>query len=67
VMRFFVDGALYHEERATRLPAGARWVFDHPFFVVLDLAVGGTFGGPPDDSTPFPALLVVDSVSVYAR
>jgi hypothetical protein len=42
-------------------------VFDHPFFIVLDLAVGGTFGGPPDDSTPFPALLIVDSVSVYAR
>jgi beta-glucanase (GH16 family) len=66
-LRFFVDGALYHQERATRLPTGARWVFDHPFFVILDLAVGGTFGGPPDSATPFPAELVADHVRVYAR
>jgi beta-glucanase (GH16 family) len=65
-VRFFVDDRLYHTERASRLRPPARWVFDHPFFLVLDLAVGGTFGGPPDESTPFPATLRVDYVRVYA-
>ena len=32
-----------------------RWVYDHPFFLLLNLAVGGNFGGPPDATTPFPA------------
>jgi beta-glucanase (GH16 family) len=66
-LRFFIDDRAYHTERASRLPAGARWVFDHPFFVILDLAVGGSFGGAPDDTTPFPATLVADYVRVYRR
>jgi beta-glucanase (GH16 family) len=64
-IHFSVDGQRYHSERASRLAAGSRWVFDHPFFVILDLAVGGNFGGPPDDTTPFPAELVADHVRVY--
>jgi beta-glucanase (GH16 family) len=64
-VRFSVDGQTYHTERASRLGPSHRWVFDHPFFLLLDLAVGGTFGGPPDDTTPFPALLVADWVRVY--
>ena len=45
---------------------GARWVFDKPFFLIMNLAVGGTFGGDPNESTPFPAELVADYVRVYA-
>ena len=42
---------------------GQAWVFDdHPFYVLLDLAVGGTYGGEPDSSTPFPRSLLVDYV-----
>jgi beta-glucanase (GH16 family) len=66
-LRFFVDDRLYHGQRASRLPAGARWVFDHPFFLIVDLAVGGSFGGPPDDGTLFPATLIADYVRVYTR
>jgi beta-glucanase (GH16 family) len=65
-LRFSVDGAVFHTVKATRLPAGGRWVFDHPFFLLLDLAVGGTFGGPPDDSTQLPRVLLIDYVRVYA-
>jgi beta-glucanase (GH16 family) len=64
-IQFSVDGRSYHTERASRLSPPDRWVFDHPFFLILDLAVGGTFGGPPDDSTPFPATLEADWVRVY--
>jgi beta-glucanase (GH16 family) len=66
-VRFAVDGQTYHTERASRLPASSRWVFDHPFFLILNLAVGGNFGGPPEDATPFPATLVADYVRIYSR
>lgn len=41
------------------------WVFDHPFYLILNLAVGGDWPGPPDVSTPFPAKMLVDYVRVY--
>jgi beta-glucanase (GH16 family) len=40
-------------------------VFDRPFYLLLNLAVGGTWPGAPDESTPFPATLLVDWVRVY--
>jgi beta-glucanase (GH16 family) len=58
-----VDGTVYE----TRTPAdlnGNRWVFDHPFFILMNLAVGGDFPGNPDGSTVFPQQLVVDYVRV---
>ncbi|GAA2971875.1 discoidin domain-containing protein [Streptomyces enissocaesilis] len=41
------------------------WVFDHPFYLILNLAVGGDWPGPTDASTPFPAKMLVDYVRVY--
>jgi beta-glucanase (GH16 family) len=41
------------------------WPFDKPFFIILDLAVGGGYVGRPDASTPFPAQMTVDWVRVY--
>ena len=58
-----VDGTVYQ----TRTPAdlGDRsWVFNKPFFLILNLAVGGYWPGDPDDSTVFPQQLVVDYVRV---
>ncbi|MEU6576741.1 glycoside hydrolase family 16 protein [Streptomyces sp. NPDC046805] len=58
-----VDGSVY--QRRTPADLGGRtWVFDKPFFLILDLAVGGSWPGDPDASTVFPQQLVVDSVSV---
>ena len=42
------------------LPEGARWVFTEPVFVLLNVAVGGDWPGPPDQSTRFPAAMIVD-------
>ena len=42
------------------LPDGARWVFNHPMYTVLNVAVGGDWPGPPNNSTPFPATMLVD-------
>jgi beta-glucanase (GH16 family) len=41
------------------------WIFDHPFYIILNLAVGGDWPGPPDASTPFPSRMLVDYVRVY--
>lgn len=63
VIKWYVDGNLYQ----TRTPAdlnGNRWVFDHPFYMILNLAVGGYWPGDPNSSTVFPQHLVVDYVHV---
>ncbi len=60
---FFVDGQLYDTQYQAQ--AGASWVFDHPFFLILNLAVGGTEPGNPDASTTFPQQMLVDWVRVY--
>jgi len=62
---WLVDGMAYKTVRPGNLPAGSRWVFDHPFFVILNVAVGGNFVGPPDASTTFPQTMTVDYVRVY--
>ena len=65
-VRFYVDGELYGTITPADLPPGKRWVFDHPFFVILNLAIGGSFTGSPKD-TVFPQRLLVDYVRVYSR
>lgn len=67
VMRFYVDGRLYKTRMPADLPAGTAWVFNHPFFLILNLAVGGNFPGDPDATTIFPQLMKVDYVRVYQR
>ncbi|MFD4505253.1 ricin-type beta-trefoil lectin domain protein [Streptomyces sp. NPDC058457] len=62
-IKWSVDGVVYQ----TRTPAdvgSSTWAFNKPFFLILNLAVGGYWPGDPDSSTSFPAQLVVDSVSV---
>jgi len=64
---FHVDDQLVRRLGPEALPAGVRWAFDQPFFVILNLAVGGDFLAPPDATTPFPAVMRVDYVRVYRR
>jgi beta-glucanase (GH16 family) len=62
---FSVDGNVY--ERHTPADTnGNPWVFDHPFFIILNVAVGGNWPGSPDSSTQFPQQMVIDYVHVYA-
>jgi len=58
-----VDGVIY--STVTPGDANGAWVFNHPFFIVLNLAVGGNYVGSPNSSTPFPQALQVDYVRVY--
>jgi beta-glucanase (GH16 family) len=67
VIRFYVDNHLYETATPAGLPHGTGWVFDHPFFLLLNLAVGGDWPGSPNESTHFPERMLVDYVRVYAR
>lgn len=67
VLRFYVDGLLYKTRTPADLPAGKAWVFNHPFFIILNLAVGGFWPGNPDATTVFPQQMLVDYVRVYQR
>jgi beta-glucanase (GH16 family) len=62
-----LDGTPYHTVKKSSIPAGKKWVFDHPFYLLLNLAVGGVWPGPPDATTKFPANLLVDYVRVYTK
>lgn len=64
---FYVDGNLYKTITLQDLPAGKVWVYDHPFFMILNLAIGGSWGGAPDATTVFPQTMLIDYVRVYRR
>jgi len=60
-----LDGTRFQAITAENVPSGSAWVFDHPFFIILNVAVGGRFVGPPDATTVFPQTMLVDWVRVY--
>lgn len=64
VIRWYVDGTLFHTVTPDDL-RGREWVYDHDFFLLLNLAVGGNWPGYPDETTTFPQTLKVDYVRVY--
>jgi beta-glucanase (GH16 family) len=63
---YFVDGSAYQSLQRSDIPSSGRWVFDHPFFILLNVAVGGGPAGPPSPATAFPQTMLVDYVRVYA-
>lgn len=65
-IRFYVDGNLYQTRNAAQLSADKRWVFEHPFYLLLNVAVGGDWPGNPDATTIFPQTMMVDYVRVSA-
>jgi beta-glucanase (GH16 family) len=66
-IRFYVDDELYETCTPSSLPAGRKWVYNHPFFLLLNVAVGGDWPGNPDATTVFPQTMLVDYVRVYQR
>jgi beta-glucanase (GH16 family) len=60
---FFVDNTLY--QRITPDNVTGNWVFNHPFFIILNVAVGGNYLGFPTNQTPFPQSMLVDYVKVF--
>lgn len=62
---FFVDNFLY--QRLTPADVTGEWVYNQPFFLLLNVAVGGNFVGFPTSGTPFPQSMYVDYVKVYKQ
>lgn len=65
-INYYVDNVLYNQITPKNLPTGAEWVFnDNNFYIILNLAVGGSFVGLPSTQTVFPQEMIVDYVRVY--
>ena len=64
-IRWYFDDQQYFKLTPEDVPD--EWIFDHPFFIILNLAVGGRWPGYPDKTTVFPQFLYVDYVRVYQK
>jgi beta-glucanase (GH16 family) len=64
-LKFFFDDHLIVERTPADLPPDTHWVYDHPFYILLNFAVGGNWPGSPDATTTFPQQMLVDYVRVY--
>ena len=62
---FFVDDYLYQRIKRSDVPG--EWVYDQPFFIILNVAVGGNYVGFPTAQTPFPQKMIIDYVRVYSE
>ena len=62
-INFYVDDVLYNQ--LTPSDVTGDWVYDHPFYILINLAVGGNFVGSPNNETVFPQTMLVDYVRVY--
>jgi beta-glucanase (GH16 family) len=65
-IKWFLDGTLFY---TANIQGGifSREEFHTPFFMILNLAVGGQWPGSPDGTTVFPASMFVDYVRVYSE
>jgi len=73
-VQYYIDSpsniyATYNASSLTPLNDGAVWPFDagQSNFIILNLAIGGDYPGPPDSSTPFPSEMLVDYVRIYTN
>jgi beta-glucanase (GH16 family) len=62
-VNFYVDNVLYNQ--ITPADVTGEWVFNKPFYILVNLAVGGNFVGSPNSETVFPQTMLVDYIRVY--
>jgi beta-glucanase (GH16 family) len=63
LITWYVDGVQYHQATPSDVPG--PWVFEKPFFLLLNFAIGGNFGGAIDPANTYPQEYLVDYVRVY--
>jgi beta-glucanase (GH16 family) len=67
VLRAFVDDSLYFEYRNEKL-GESKWPYDKPFYLILNVAVGGVWGNQQGiDVSAFPQTMEVDYVRIYQK
>ena len=62
-VNFYIDDVLYNQITPADVPG--EWVFDQPFYIIMNVAVGGNFVGSPNADTVFPQTMLIDYVRVY--
>lgn len=62
-INYYVDDVLYNQ--ITPQDVTGEWVFNQPFYIILNMAVGGNYPGSPNSETVFPQQMLVDYVRVY--
>jgi beta-glucanase (GH16 family) len=62
-INYYVDNVLYNQITPAKVPG--EWVFNQPFYIILNMAVGGNFPGPPNAETVFPQTMQIDYIRVY--
>lgn len=63
LITWYVDGIQYHQVTPSDVPG--PWVFEKPFFLLLNFAIGGNFGGSVDPNNVYPQEYLVDYIRVY--
>lgn len=68
-INWYVNGDLYQtitrEDVEEETNGMGEWVFDRPFYIILNVAIGGNLPGSPNNQTVFPQNMLVDYVRVY--
>ena len=62
-LTFYIDGKLWWQAKSSQFPEG-QWIYDQPWYMVLNLAVGD-YGGTPPSTGGFPKQMIVNWVKVY--
>ncbi len=62
---WYVDDQKFFTITRPEIELFGNWVFDHPFFIIMNVAVGGYWPGYPDETTIFPQKMYVDYIKVY--
>jgi beta-glucanase (GH16 family) len=66
-INYYVDDVLYNQITRQQVEEKGTWVFDQPFYIIINLAVGGNFVGAPNEQTVFPQTMLIDYVRVYNK
>ncbi|HLP65469.1 glycoside hydrolase family 16 protein [Flavobacterium sp.] len=62
-INYYIDDVLYNQITPEDVPG--EWVFNKPFYIILNMAVGGNLPGSPNGDTTFPQTMLVDYVRIY--
>ena len=62
---WYVDDINFYSVTRSEVEQYGNWVYDHPFFFLLNIAIGGSWPGEPDGTSQFPQRMYVDYVRVY--
>ena len=64
-IKYYVDDNLYATYNPNNIAGGQAWRFNHPFFFILNIAVGGDWPGNPDQTTVFPQQMLIDYIRIF--